>query len=113
MRYASLILLILLVFTFSCGQSVVQGRKIDTAKVSALIKGETTTDEVVQTLGKPDKIEKMESGDEKYFYAYHEEKYIRWNVLPEETNQNLEITIKDGKVKDYQYQRASTLPIED
>lgn len=113
MRYASLILLILLVFTFSCGQSVVQGRKIDTAKASALIKGETTTDEVVQTLGKPDKIEKMDSGEDKYIYAYHEEKYVHWWSLPEETNQNLEITIKDGRVKDYQYQRQSTVPIED
>jgi len=113
MKYASLILLILLVFTFSCGQSVVQGRKIDTAKVSALIKGETTTNEVEQTLGKPDKIEKMPTGEEKYVYGYYEEKYIRWNVLPEETKQNLEITIKDGRVKDYQYQRQSTVPIKD
>jgi len=61
---------------------------------------------------KPDKIEKMES-EMKNTFMHTTKKSTSVGCAPRGNKPNLEITIKDGKVKDYQYQRASTLPIKD
>lgn len=107
MRFASLILVLLLVFTFSCGPTIIEGKRIDAAKRNEVIKGQTKAESVVDLFGKPAKIEKLPSGEEKYVYQYYKEEYTHWWTLPRFERQRLEIFIKNGVVEDYRYSRES------
>lgn len=107
MRFASLILVLLLVFTFSCGPTIIEGKRIDAAKRNEVIKGQTKAERVVELFGKPAKIEKLPGGEEKYVYQYYKEEYTHWWTLPRFERQRLEVFIKNGVVEDYRYSRES------
>lgn len=107
MRFASLILVLLLVFTFSCGPTIIEGKRIDAAKRSEVIKGQTKAASVIELFGKPAKIEKLPGGEEKYVYQYYKEEYTHWWTLPRFERQRLEVFIKNGVVEDYRYSRES------
>jgi hypothetical protein len=61
----------------------------------------------VQILGKPDSIQKLPAGGEKYVYNYYKEEYTKWYSLPRFERQKLEVFFKGGIVQDYVYSRES------
>ncbi len=101
MRIASLVLILLLAFTVSCGPTITRGKMIDEEKRAEIVNGQTTSDRVVELFGQPDKIEKLPSGGEKYTYQYYHEEYDHWWTLPKYEKQDLEISLKDGMVQEY------------
>lgn len=107
MKYASLILVILLGLTFGCGPIVVEGNKVDIGKMRELIKGESTKAEVLQKLGQPAKKETLPGGGEKYLYNYYYEEYTHWWTLPRTYKQNLEVYMKGDVMENYIYTRES------
>jgi hypothetical protein len=107
MRFAGLILVLLLVFAVGCGPTIIEGKRIDAAKRNEVIRAQTKVESVVELFGKPAKIEKLPSGEEKYTYQYYKEEYTHWWTLPRFERQKLEIFIKDGVVQDYRYSREA------
>jgi hypothetical protein len=107
MRFPILILMLLLVSTFGCGPTIVEGVRIDAAKRREVIKRQTKAERVVELFGKPAQVEKLPGGEEKYIYQYYKEEFTHWWTLPRIERQKLEITIKDGVVQDYLYSRQS------
>ena len=105
MRTASLVLILFLTLTISCGPTVTRGNYIDAERRNEIVNGTTTVDRVVELFGQPNKIEKLPSGGEKYTYEYYHEEYDKWWTLPKYEKQNLEISLKDGKVQDYVFTR--------
>ncbi|MEW6304405.1 MAG: outer membrane protein assembly factor BamE [Verrucomicrobiota bacterium] len=86
------------------------GRKLDTAKIDQIKKGETTREEIQKWFGSPDQITKDANGNTTYSYMY-----VRATAKPETyiplvgafagganvQNQSLMVTFgDDGKVKD-------------
>ena len=115
MRIASLVLILLLAFTVSCGPSITRGKYIDAERRNEIVNGTTTADRVVELFGQPDKIEQLPSGGEKYTYEYYHEEYEHWYTLPKYEKQNLEVSLKDGMVQDYVFTREyrGTITAED
>lgn len=105
MKFSSLILMALWVFTLGCGPTIIEGRRVDISKLRELIKGQTTAEVVVQSLGQPQRIENVPSGEEKYVYQYYKEEYTHWWTLPRYERQKVEIVFKNGVVEDYRYSR--------
>ena len=112
MRIASLVLVILLAFSFSCGPIFVEGTKFDTAKRDQIVKNRTTAAELEGLLGKPYKVEKA-GAKEKYIYYYKYEEYVHWYTLPKSSLQKLEVELTNGVVTEYTYDRVSTDPMRD
>ena len=61
MRIASLVLVILLAFTFSCGPIWGEGNKFDASKRDQIVKSRTTASELESLMGKPYKVEKKQA----------------------------------------------------
>jgi len=107
MKYAGLILVLLLVFTSGCGPTIVQGKRVEVSQRSDLVKGQTTVDKAVKILGQPASIEKLPTGGEKYVYQYYKEEFTHWWTPPRYERQRLEVFFKNGIVQDYVYTRES------
>jgi len=107
MKIAGVILVFLLAFAVGCGPTIMQGTRIDASKRNEVIKGQTNVERITTLFGKPDKIEKLPSGEEKYVYQYYKEEYTHWWTLPRFERQKLEIFVKDGLVQDYHYTREA------
>ncbi len=107
MKYAGLILVLLLVFTAGCGPTIVQGKRVEVSQRSELIKGQTTMEKAVEILGQPTSKERLPSGGEKYVYQYYKEEYTHWYTLPRYERQRLEVFFQNGMVKEYVYNRES------
>ena len=105
MKLRILVLILLLAFTFGCGPTITQGTRIDAEKRSEVLKGQTTAEQVVGLFGKPEKVEKLPTGGEKYIYSYYYEAYDRWYRPNKYDKQKLEVAIKDGVVQDYLFIR--------
>jgi hypothetical protein len=106
MRYTTILLIFLMAFTFGCGKMVIEGRQIDEGKVKDLMASSNTADKVTQVFGKPDKVEKMASGEEQYSYRYY---YMNphWWTIDDVEEQNLKVMVKDSEVQSYSYQKSS------
>ena len=113
MRVASLALVILLAFSFSCGPILMEGNKFDQTKRDQIVKNRTTAGELEALLGKPYQVQKMGSGKEKHIYYYKYEEYVHWYTLPKSTMMRLEAEVTNGVVTEYTYNRASTDPMKD
>jgi len=107
MRYLTLALIFLMAFTFGCGQMVMEGRKIDEAKVKDLMATSNSSAKVEEAFGKPDKVEKMASGEEQYSYRYYY-KNPHWWTIDEVEQQSLKIIVKDDAVQSYNYKASIT-----
>jgi len=105
MRYLTIALIFLMAFTFGCGQMVMEGRKIDEAKVNDLMAMSNTPAKVEQAFGKPDKVEKMASGEEQYSYRYYY-KNPHWWTTDEVEEQNLKVIVKDDEVQGFNYKAS-------
>jgi len=100
MRYIGATLVVFLALIFGCAPTIIEGRKIDSAKVKQLMPGVSKTERVEEFFGKPDKIEKLSTGEENYIYRY-EIKNPRWWTMNQVDKQLLEVTLKDGVVQTY------------
>ena len=111
MRYLTIPLIILMAFTFGCGKMIMEGRKIDEAKLNDIMTTNNTPAKVEQAFGKPDKVEKMASGEEQYSYRYYYNNRHWWTTDDVE-EQNLKITLKDNEVQNYNYRKTSKEKID-
>ncbi|MFH1857859.1 MAG: hypothetical protein ABH845_03020, partial [Candidatus Omnitrophota bacterium] len=59
---------------------------------------------VTELLGSPVKTEKLSDGDVLYVYSYRTAEPHWWTV-DKTSNQRLEITVRDGIVKDYKFRQ--------
>lgn len=100
MRYISLSLVLLLAFIFGCAPMIIEGRKIDSAKLKQLMPGTSQTQKVEELFGKPDKVENLPTGEQMYVYGF-ELKNRHWWTTEEADKQKLEVTLKDGVVQTY------------
>ena len=105
MRYLTIPLIILMAFTFGCGKMIMEGRKIDEAKLNDIMTTNNTSAKVEQAFGKPDKVEKMASGEEQYSYRYYY-KNPHWWTTDEVEEQNLKIVVKGDEVQSYNYKKT-------
>ena len=101
---ASAILVVLLVFMVGCAPTILEGRKIDEAKVKQIVPGKTDAPKVEEAFGKPDKIEKVSSGAENYIYQYRVAD-PHWWTIDQTGNQRLDVFIKNGKVQSYKFRQ--------
>jgi hypothetical protein len=93
-------LVLLLAFVFGCAPTLIEGRKIDSAKVKQLAPGVSNAQKVEEFFGKPDKIEKLPSGEEMYVYRY-EIINPHWWTMDAVDKQKLEVVLQDGVVQTY------------
>jgi outer membrane protein assembly factor BamE (lipoprotein component of BamABCDE complex) len=98
MRYLTILLIFVVGFTFSCAPSVIEGRRIDAAKVRQMVTGETQAGKVEEMFGKPTKIEKLPTGEEDYVYIYKTGE-PHWWTLDKTSGQQLNVVVKDGIVQ--------------
>jgi len=107
MRYLAICVVALVALSFGCAEMVVQGRAIDRAKIDQLVPGQTESGKVVEMFGKPDSVEKMAGGGEKYVYQYYQLKPRLFRV-DEVVKQRLDINIQDDRVQGYNLMAEST-----
>jgi outer membrane protein assembly factor BamE (lipoprotein component of BamABCDE complex) len=93
-------LVLLLAFIFGCAPTIIEGRKIDSAKLKQLMPGTSQTQKVEELFGKPDKVENLPTGEQMYVYGF-ELKNRHWWTTEEADKQKLEVTLKDGVVQTY------------
>ena len=103
MKFIGVLAILLLVFIAGCGKTFTEGKRVDVTHRADLIKGQNAAG-VVAMLGKPAKIEKLPSGEEKYTYQYYSEEYTHWWTLPRYEKQKMEVFLKNGIVQNYVYQ---------
>jgi outer membrane protein assembly factor BamE (lipoprotein component of BamABCDE complex) len=101
MKFASVILTLLLAFMFGCATTY-QGRKIDSEKVKELKVGTVGVEKVTELFGKPDQVEKFPSGVENYIYQYGRD-IPHWWTIDSINSQKLEIQVQDGVVQTYKF----------
>jgi outer membrane protein assembly factor BamE (lipoprotein component of BamABCDE complex) len=100
MRYLAIAVVVLMALTFGCEEMVVQGKAIDRAKLNQLVPGQTATERVVEVFGRPDSVEKIASGGEKYVYRYYQVKPHIFRLYEVE-KERLDISIQDNRVQGY------------
>ncbi len=100
MRVLVIVLAAVVSLTLACAPTVIEGRKIDPAKVKQMQPGITKVAAVEELFGKPDKIEKLPTGEVMYIYGY-ELKNPHWWTVDQVQKQRLEVVLKDGVVQKY------------
>ncbi len=100
MKYIGIVVIVMLAFAFGCASTVMEGKKIDSSKVSTLALDQTK-DQVVAAFGQPGKTEKAADG-EKYIYHYYLKKPHWWTVDEVET-QDMEVLFKNNRVESFKY----------
>ena len=100
MRYMKVMLVVLLALSFGCAAATMEGRKIDSAKLKQLAPGVSQVQKVEQLFGKPDRVENLPTGEQKYVYGY-DMKASHWWTMNAMDKQSLEVILKDGVVQNY------------
>ena len=62
MKWISLMLVSLLALSFACAPTVIEGKKVDSAKLKEMTVGLTSKAQVEQTFGKPARVETASPG---------------------------------------------------
>ena len=100
MKWFSLLLVVLVGFSFACAPTVLEGKKIDSANLKQLAVGQTDKAKVEQVFGKPAKVETVSPGVEKYIYSYRV-KDPEWYTIDKTQSQDFEVWFQNGKVVYY------------
>ncbi len=100
MRVVIIFLAAVLSLTLACAPTIIEGRKIDPAKVKQMQPGVTKVATVEELFGKPDKVENLPTGEQMYIYGY-EVKNPLWWTIDEVEKQRLEVVLKNGIVQKY------------
>jgi hypothetical protein len=110
MRYLTIILILVVGFTFSCAATVTKGRLVEKTQMDQLSLGETRVEKLTQIFGDPDKKETVKPGEEKYIYSYYR-LIPHWWTKDEVQEQKLEVTVVDGVVAKYNLRGDAVAPI--
>jgi hypothetical protein len=100
MKWISLVLVLLLAFAFGCAPTVIEGKKIDSAKLKEMNVGQSDKAKVEQLFGKPAKVETVSPGVEKYIYAYRTMD-PEWYTIDKTQNQAFEVWFQNGVLMYY------------
>jgi len=110
MRYLTILLILIVGFSFGCAPTVTRGRLIDKTKMDQLVVGETKAEKLVQIFGEPEKKETVKPGEEKYTYTYYQ-MIPHWWTKHEVQEQKLEVTVVDGLVTKFNFRGDVVAPI--
>jgi len=100
MKWVSLGLVVLLSFVFGCAPTVIEGRKVDSAKLKEMNVGQTNKAQVEKLFGKPARVETVSAGVEKYIYTYRT-KDPEWYTIDKTQNQDFEVWFQNGALRYY------------
>jgi len=100
MKWISLGLILLLAFVFACAPVVMEGKKVDSAKLKEMSVGQTDKAKVEKLFGKPSKVETVSAGVEKYIYTYRTQD-PEWYTIDKTQNQNFEVWFQNGVLMYY------------
>ena len=100
MKWISLATVVMVAFVFGCAPTVIEGRKIDSGKLSQMSVGQTNKAKVEELFGKPAKVEMVSAGVEKYIYSYREAD-PEWYTIESTQKQNFEVWFQNGIVQYY------------
>ena len=110
MKWVSLGLVVLLAFVFSCAPTVIEGRKVDSAKLKEMSVGWTNKAQVEQAFGKPARVETVSPGVEKYFYNYRTTD-PEWYTIDTVQRQVFEVWFQYGVLMYYNLRSEGLEPI--
>jgi outer membrane protein assembly factor BamE (lipoprotein component of BamABCDE complex) len=99
-KWIGLVLVLLLAVSFGCAPTVIEGKKVDSAKLKEMNIGKTNKAQVEQMFGKPAKVEMVSAGVEKYIYTYRAMD-PEWYTMDKTQNQAFEVWFKDGVLQYY------------
>jgi outer membrane protein assembly factor BamE (lipoprotein component of BamABCDE complex) len=100
MKWISLVVVLLVAFAFGCAPTVIEGKKIDSAKLKEMNVGLSGKTQVEQIFGKPAKVETVSPGVEKYIYTYRTTD-PEWYTIDKTQNQAFEVWFQNGVVMYY------------
>jgi outer membrane protein assembly factor BamE (lipoprotein component of BamABCDE complex) len=100
MKWLSLLLVVLLGFSFACAPTVLEGKKIDAENLKQLNVGQSDKAKVEQLFGKPAKVETVSPGVEKYIYTYRV-KDPEWYTIDKTQGQAFEVWFQNGTLVYY------------
>jgi outer membrane protein assembly factor BamE (lipoprotein component of BamABCDE complex) len=100
MKWVSLVLVVMVAFVFGCAPTVIEGRKVDSEKLSQMTIGQTSKAKVEELFGKPAKTEMVYPGVEKYIYIYREAD-PEWYTMESTQKQDFEVWFQNGIVQYY------------
>ncbi len=109
MKYLSLLLVVLFGFTTGCASTMMEGKKIDEAKVDTLALDQSK-DQVVAAFGLPQKTEVLSSGMSDYVYHYYYNN-PHWWTTNETERQDLKIVMKNDRVESFNFKETGQEPV--
>jgi hypothetical protein len=109
MKYAILLLVLLISFSFGCGKPYMVGKPIEKAKLDQIVPGTTPEAKITEMFGNPEKKEMMGGGQMKYVYSYFygEPRFWTLDVMEKTT---LEVITKNGVVVKYDLNKQTIDP---
>jgi outer membrane protein assembly factor BamE (lipoprotein component of BamABCDE complex) len=110
MKWVSLGLVVLLAFVFSCAPTVMEGRKVDSAKLKEMSVGQTNKAQVEQVFGKPARVETVSPGIDKYTYNYRTTD-PEWYTIDTVQKQEFEVWFQNGVLMYYKLRSEGLEPI--
>jgi len=110
MKWISLVLVLLLAFAFGCAPTVIEGKKVDSAKLKEMSVGQTNKAKVEQVFGKPVRVETVSPGVDKYTYNYRTTD-PEWYTIDTVQKQEFEVWFQDGVLIYYKLRSEGLEPI--
>ena len=90
----------LLALSCACAPTVIEGKKVDSAKLKEMSPGLTSKAQVEQTFGKPARVETVSPGVDKYIYAYRTTD-PEWYTIDTIQRQDFEVWFQNGVLMYY------------
>ena len=110
MRWISLLLVSLLALSFACAPTVIEGKKVDSAKLKEMSVGLTNKADVEKAFGKPARMENVSPGVEKYIYNYRTTD-PEWYTIDAVQKQEFEVWFQNGVLVYYKLRSEGVDPI--
>ena len=112
MKWISLMLVSLFALSFACAPTVIEGKKVDSARLKEMTPGLTSKAQVEQTFGKPARVETVSSGAgvDKYVYLYRTTD-PEWYTIDTVQRQDFEVWFQYGVLMYYKLRSEGVEPI--
>jgi outer membrane protein assembly factor BamE (lipoprotein component of BamABCDE complex) len=96
--------------SFACAPTVIEGKKVDSAKLKELQVGLSSKTQVEQTFGKPARVETASPGVDKYVYLYRTTD-PEWYTIDAVQRQDFEVWFQNGVLMYYKLRSEGVEPI--